>query len=253
MSELLEGLFRSPRFIQRANGPHEVRSVPSRLFARCGLAWDKARPRAKRRSWAGLGRAGDVAARVGRVRSLGFLSILWEVFSSWPRIGRPLKVWCATVVFPQPTQLIFYPRRVDPMWYVADASNINRRQIEMRHYLAMSVLCIVVALANPCGAQTPPSGPPVQNQAIQTPEADPNAGVSGQANVGPTSVPISRGGSSTSSGAGKSFGSAGRGLPGMPSGPPIKGSMGYQDPSSRYMRPPAIPPLSCDPAINIPC
>ena len=43
MSELLEGLFRSPRFIQRANGPHEVRYVPPRLFARCGLAWDKAR------------------------------------------------------------------------------------------------------------------------------------------------------------------------------------------------------------------
>ena len=30
MSEALEGLFRSPRPIQRANGPHEVRSVPPR-------------------------------------------------------------------------------------------------------------------------------------------------------------------------------------------------------------------------------
>jgi hypothetical protein len=39
----------------------------------------------------------------------------------------------------------------------------------------------------------------------------------------------------------------------MPGGPPIKGSMGSQDPSSRYMRPPVIPPLSCDPAVNIPC
>ena len=34
----LEGLFRSPRFILGANSPHEVRSVPPRLFARCGLA-----------------------------------------------------------------------------------------------------------------------------------------------------------------------------------------------------------------------
>ena len=43
MSEFLEGLFRSPRFIQRANGPHEVRYVPPRLFARCGLARGTAR------------------------------------------------------------------------------------------------------------------------------------------------------------------------------------------------------------------
>ncbi len=43
MSELLEGLFRSPRFIQRANGPHEVRYVPPHPFACCGLAGDKAR------------------------------------------------------------------------------------------------------------------------------------------------------------------------------------------------------------------
>ena len=34
----LEGLFRSPRPIIRANGPHKVRYVPPRLFARCGLA-----------------------------------------------------------------------------------------------------------------------------------------------------------------------------------------------------------------------
>jgi len=31
--------------------PHEVRSVPPRAFTRCGLAWDKARPWAKRLSW----------------------------------------------------------------------------------------------------------------------------------------------------------------------------------------------------------
>jgi hypothetical protein len=119
--------------------------------------------------------------------------------------------------------------------------------------LAISALLVVGALSNPCGAQTPSSAPPVQDQAVQTPQAEPSAGVSGQANVGPTSVPNPGVGSSMSSSARKRLRSAGQGLPGMPGGPPIKGSMGSQDPSSRYMRPPVIPSLSCDPAVNIPC
>jgi hypothetical protein len=41
ISEVLEGLFHSPRLILRANGPHEVWYVPPRLFARCGLALGK--------------------------------------------------------------------------------------------------------------------------------------------------------------------------------------------------------------------
>ena len=119
--------------------------------------------------------------------------------------------------------------------------------------LAVFALFVVGGLVNPCGAQTPSPAPPAQNQAVQLPQATPSAGVSGQANVEPTSgegpgvVPT------TSSSTGKRFGSAGQGLPGMPGGPPIKGSMGYQDPSSRYMRPPVVPPVLCDPAINIPC
>ncbi len=119
--------------------------------------------------------------------------------------------------------------------------------------LAISALLVVGALSNPCGAQTPSSAPPVQDQAVQTPQTEPSAGVSDQANVGPTSVPNPGVGSSMSSSAGKRFRSAGQGLPGMPGGPSIKGSMGSQDPSSRYMRPPVIPSLSCDPAVNIPC
>ena len=138
------------------------------------------------------------------------------------------------------------------MWHVADALNMNHRSIEVRHYLAMSVLFIVGALANPCGAQMAPVQP-AQNQALRSPQAEPSVGASGQADIGPTSGESSRVGPTTSSSAGKRFGSAGRGLPGMPGGPPIKGSMGYQDPSSRYMRPPVIPPLLCDPAVNIPC
>ena len=119
--------------------------------------------------------------------------------------------------------------------------------------LAVFALFVVGALANPCGAQTPLPTPPVLNQAVQPSQATPSAGVSGQANVGPTSLPTPGVGSTTSSSVGKRFGSAGQGLPGMPGGPPIKGSIGSQDPSSQYMRPPVIPPVLCDPAVNVPC
>ena len=122
----------------------------------------------------------------------------------------------------------------------------------MWYFAVVSALLVVSAVANPCGAQAP-SLPPVQSQAVQTPQAEPSAGVSSQANIGPTSVPIPGVGFSRSSSVGKRFGSAGQGLPGMPGGPPIKGSMGYQDPSGRYMRPPEMPPVLCDPTINIPC
>lgn len=122
----------------------------------------------------------------------------------------------------------------------------------MKHALAVFALFVVGALASPCGAQAP-SLPPIQNQAVQTPQVEPSAGMSGQANIGPTSVPTPRVGFSRSSSVGKRFGSAGQGLPGMPGGPPIKGSMGYQDPSGRYMRPSELPSVLCDPAINIPC
>ena len=52
---------------------------------------------------------------------------------------------------------------------------------------------------------------------------------------------------------GKSFGTIGKGLPGMTAGPALTAPMGSQDPSSRFMRPTVIPPLFCDPSINIPC
>ena len=123
----------------------------------------------------------------------------------------------------------------------------------MKHYLAIAIVCVVGVLAYPCAAQTPPAAPPVQNQAGQLLQSVPSAVVPGQANAGPTSVPTLGVGSSVSSSTGKTFGSAGRGLPGMPGGPPIKGLMGSQDPSSRFMIPPVIPPLLCDPAVNIPC
>lgn len=146
----------------------------------------------------------------------------------------------------------FSPVRADPMCWFADTSTMNRQRIEMRHALGVFALFVVGVLTSPCGAQAP-SLPPVQNQAVQAPQAEPSVGVSGQANIGPTSVPISGVGFSKNSRVGKRFGSAGQGLPGMPGGPPIKGPMGYQDPSGRYMRPPEMPSVLCDPAINIPC
>lgn len=49
------------------------------------------------------------------------------------------------------------------------------------------------------------------------------------------------------------FTGAGRGLPGMPGGPPLTSPLGARDPSSRFMRPPTIGPLFCDPALEFPC
>ena len=51
----------------------------------------------------------------------------------------------------------------------------------------------------------------------------------------------------------RTFGNAGRGLPGMPGGPPVASPPGAQDPTAGYMRPPVIGPLFCDPALNIDC
>lgn len=49
------------------------------------------------------------------------------------------------------------------------------------------------------------------------------------------------------------FTGAGRGLPGMPGGPPLTSSLGARDPSARFMRPQTIGPLFCDPVVDFPC
>jgi len=144
------------------------------------------------------------------------------------------------------------------MWPIAIEPKMNRGFIEPKFCLSLLALLIVSLLAVPCGAQAPPqtpTPPTVQNQAGQTPQAaTASAAPSGGGSIaGPTSVPVPGVGTSTSSSLGKRFGSAGQGLPGMPGGPPMKGSMGSQDPSGKYMIPPTIPPLLCDPAVNIPC
>lgn len=122
----------------------------------------------------------------------------------------------------------------------------------------LSLAALSVLLVVPCGAQAPlqtPASPSIQNQLGQTSQAalPPVTSGAGVSTDGPTAVPVLGVGSSASSSLGKRFGSAGRGLSGMPGGPPLKGGIGSQDPSGKYMRPSVIPPLFCDPALNIPC
>lgn len=54
--------------------------------------------------------------------------------------------------------------------------------------------------------------------------------------------------SSTTNRLAPNFRGAGRGLPGMPGGPPLNSSLGARDP-----RPPTVGPLFCDPVVDFPC
>jgi hypothetical protein len=39
----------------------------------------------------------------------------------------------------------------------------------------------------------------------------------------------------------------------MPGGLPVNSAPGAQDHAGKYMRPPLIPPVLCDPPIDLPC
>lgn len=115
----------------------------------------------------------------------------------------------------------------------------------------------LIALTGSCLAQTITIQDGTQNQSPQNPQASqvqpplPRLGVPGSIITPPTtpglkSVPLT-------SSSGRSPAMAGRGLPGMSGGPPLKAPMGAQDVSASYMRPPVIGPLFCDPSMNIPC
>lgn len=110
----------------------------------------------------------------------------------------------------------------------------------------------------PCTAQTVSVSPGAQSPTPQSGQAGlqpslPNAGVPAAAASGQTSAQTPAVGPTVGSGSKMVFGTAGRGLPGMPGGPPLNSPMGAQDPSGRYMRPPVIGPLFCDPSLNIAC
>ena len=121
----------------------------------------------------------------------------------------------------------------------------------------IGVIGVCCTWTDPCAGQiiTVPDSSP--NQFPQNPQAGqiqpplPTFGVSGSIITPQTSNGLV--GSSSISNAGPSFGSAGRGLPGMPGGPPINAPMGAREPTASYMRPTVIGPLFCDPSINIAC
>lgn len=58
---------------------------------------------------------------------------------------------------------------------------------------------------------------------------------------------------STAPGPTPAFLGAGRGLPGMPGGPPLNSPPGARDPAAQYMSPPTVGPLICDPAVDVAC
>ena len=108
-----------------------------------------------------------------------------------------------------------------------------------------------ITTTSPPSPQQTPQGPSAQTPGIQPLIQNPFAQ---QSTITSTASGASAPQSNTvPSSQGKSFGTIGKGLPGMTGGPAPNAPLGSQDPSSRYMRPTVIPPLFCDPAINIPC
>ena len=118
----------------------------------------------------------------------------------------------------------------------------------------------LLALAIPCGAQVSPPPSQTQTPAQAAPSLQPalQPVVTGAGGITPSATsaqpaPAPTAGAAGSSSDRKSFGTVGQGLPGLPGGPPLASPNGAQDPSSKYMRPPVIGPLFCDPALDIPC
>lgn len=123
----------------------------------------------------------------------------------------------------------------------------------------IALIVAMLAAPFPVMAQTPPPSSSQQPQQGQTPQMPGTLPLlqnpfAQQSTITSTASGASAPQSNTiPSSQGKSFGTIGKGLPGMTGGPALTAPMGSQDPSSRYMRPTVIPPLFCDPAINIPC
>ncbi len=127
----------------------------------------------------------------------------------------------------------------------------------VRMAFALVVLAGLSVVALPCPAQTVSVVPSTQSQTSQSGQAGlqpslPSVGITGAAAPGQT-LGQALVNPRVGSGSKTVFRTAGRGLPGMPDGPPLNASMGAQDPSARYMRPPVIGPLFCDPALNLAC
>jgi hypothetical protein len=127
-------------------------------------------------------------------------------------------------------------------------------QIALRALLIL--LPCVGSFVTPSMAQTSPAPANPQNPSTQSLQAglDTSSLVAAPtAGIAPTVTTIKGVASISSSSRPGSLRSAGQGLQGMPGGPPIKGSLGYQDPASSYMRPPTIGPLACNPLLDGVC
>ena len=129
----------------------------------------------------------------------------------------------------------------------------KRRAVFLTSALLIGALEGLIVMVIPSVGQMLSVPPSSQNQALQSPQAGPqpplpSAGTPGTVSPATSTVltPAPTPGTSLSS-------SAGRGLPGMPGGPPLNAPMGSQDPAASYMRPPVVGPLSCDPVLDPAC
>jgi hypothetical protein len=129
--------------------------------------------------------------------------------------------------------------------------------VKPKMYIA-ATMCLTVAVWTPAFAQTLPAPLPPQNQQAAPPvtispiqpSSAPTSGL--PANVlTPSTTNQLEGG--ISAGRAPVFSGAGRGLPGMPGGPPLNTPLGARDPSAQFMRPPSVGPLFCDPALDVQC
>lgn len=116
--------------------------------------------------------------------------------------------------------------------------------------LLIALFCVGSFVA-PSMAQTTPTPANPQNPSTQSLQAGLDTSSAGI----PPSVTTIKGVASISSSSRFGFIAvgAGMGMQGMPGGPPIKGSLRYQDPASSYMRPPTLGPLVCNPLLDGVC
>ncbi|HSA63349.1 MAG TPA: hypothetical protein VLE25_01550 [Nitrospira sp.] len=122
-------------------------------------------------------------------------------------------------------------------------------------YTAATGLYLTITVWAPASAQTLPGTPQNQQAAplispIQ-PASAPTSGIPANVITPATTNQLEAG--TTAPGRVPVFSGAGRGLPGMPGGPPLHSPLGANDPSAQYMRPPTVGPLFCDPAVDIQC
>jgi len=156
---------------------------------------------------------------------------------------------------------VLTPLQSQPRFSLQTTEAMPKRGMPMNPRGLIAFLVVVCGelsvLTFPCGAQTL-STPTTPTQALLSQQLGtqlllPNIGgaaAAGTAVISPlTPIPSTTMAAPTQ----MAPGSAGRGLPGMPGGPPLNGPLGAQDPSSSYMRPPLIGPLECDLIVDPTC